>query len=321
VLPTFSLDSGLVFEREARWFDRQVLQTLEPRAFYARTPFQNQSMLPIYDSGATDFNLSTIFSENTYVGQDRLVDNDALTLGVSSRFFDSVNGAELLRVGLAQRMRFSEQQVVLPGQEGNAKGLSDILLGAGVRWDDRWSVDATIQANNQTHEISRTTLQTRYNHSPYRVINLAYRANKQVSPESEFLDVGWQWPLSDLVGQTDRAAESAWSRTPGQGLGPDRWYAVGRLNYSLKERSLVDTLVGLEYDGGCWLGRIAFESRRTNFSNVITTTATNRLLFQLEFVGLGRVGISPLKTLKDNIPRYQYLRDGAVQPSRFQHYE
>lgn len=321
VLPTFSLDSGLVFERETRWFDRQVLQTLEPRAFYARTPYQDQSMLPIYDSGATDFNLSTIFSENTYVGQDRLVDNDALTLGVSSRYFDSTNGAELLRIGLAQRIRFSEQQVLLPGQKGNAKGLSDVLLGAGVRWDDRWSVDATIQANNQTNEISRTTLQTRYNHSPYRVINLAYRANKQVSPESEFLDVGWQWPLSDLVGQADRAAESAWSRTPGQGLGPDRWYAVGRLNYSLKERSLVDTLVGLEYDGGCWLGRIAFESRRTNFSNVITTTATNRLLFQLEFVGLGRVGISPLKTLKDNIPRYQYLRDGAVQPSRFQHYE
>jgi LPS-assembly protein len=321
VLPTFSLDTGLVFERETRWFGRDVLQTLEPRAFYARTPYKNQNILPVYDSGATDFNLSTIYSENTYVGQDRLVDNDALTLGVSSRFFDANNGAEMLRVGVAQRIRFSDQQVVLPGQTASQTGLSDILLGAGIRWDERWSLDATVQANNQTHDIARTTLQARYSHSAYRVINTAYRANNQVTPNSEFVELGWQWPLSDLVGNTDRQAETAWSRTPGQGLGPDRWYTVGRLNYSLKERSLVDTLVGLEYDAGCWLGRIAFERLQTNISNVSSTSATSRILFQLEFIGFARVGVSPLKSLSDNIPRYQYLRDSTVQPSRFQHYE
>jgi len=321
VLPTFSLDAGLVFERETRWFGRDVLQTLEPRAFYARTPYKDQSLLPVYDSGATDFNLSTIYSENTYVGHDRLVDNNALTLGVSSRFFDVGTGAEMLRVGMAQRIRFSDQQVVLPGQTPSTTGLSDILFGAGIRWDDRWSLDATVQANNQTHDIARTTLQGRYSHSAYRVINLAYRANNQATPKSEFVEVGWQWPLSDLVGATDRQTENAWSRTPGQGLGPDRWYSVGRLNYSLKEGSLVDTLVGLEYDAGCWLGRIAFERLQTNISNIAVNNATSRILFQLEFIGLARVGVSPLKSLSDNIPRYQYLRDSTVQPSRFQHYE
>lgn len=321
VLPTFSVDSGLVFERETRWFGRDVLQTLEPRAFYARTPYKNQTMLPVYDSGATDFNLSTIFSENAYVGQDRLVDNDALTLGLSSRFLDASTGAEMLRVGMAQRIRFSDQQVVLPDQTASTAGLSDILLGAGIRWDDRWSFDATVQAKNQTHEISRTTFQGRYSPSPYRVINMAYRANNQLTPKTEFVDLGWQWPLSDLTGKTDRSSESAWTRSAGQGLGPDRWYTVGRLNYSLKERSLVDTLIGLEYDAGCWLGRVAFERLQTNISTGSPTSATSRILFQLEFVGFARVGISPLKHLSDNIPRYQYLRDSAVQPSRFQHYE
>jgi LPS-assembly protein len=211
--------------------------------------------------------------------------------------------------------------VVLPGQTASKTGLSDILFGAGIRWDDRWSFDATLQANNQTHDIARTTLQARYSHSPYRVINAAYRANNQVTPNSEFVEVGWQWPLSDLVGNTDRQAETAWSRTPGQGLGPDRWYTVGRLNYSLKERSLVDTLVGLEYDAGCWLGRVAFQRLQTNVSAVSQTSSNSRILFQLEFIGFARVGISPLKSLSDNIPRYQYLRDSTVQPSRFQHYE
>lgn len=313
VLPTFSLDSGLVYERETQWLGRGVTQTLEPRAFYARTPFRDQSHLPVYDSGATDFNLSTIYSESTYVGQDRLADNDALTLGVTSRFFDAENGAEMLRVGIAQRIRFSDQQVVLPNQTAVTAGLSDLLLGAGVRWDDRWALDATVQINSQTDRVRRSTLQGRYSPSPYRVLNAAYRLNQGVS---EQLDLGWQWPLGDLLGRRDAATESAWTRTPGQGLGPDRWYSVGRLNFSLTERRMVDSLLGLEYDGGCWIGRIAFERIQSTVS-----TATSRLLFQLEFIGLARVGASPLNALRNNIPRYQNLRDSTVEPSRFQHYE
>ena len=313
VLPTYSLDSGLVFERETQWFGRQVAQTLEPRAFYVRTPYRDQSFLPVYDSGDTDFNLSTIYSENAYVGHDRLIDNDALTLGVTSRFFDAANGAEMLRVGMAQRIRFSDQQVVLPGQTAAKTGLSDMLLGAGVRWDDRWALDATVQLNNQTNKVSRNTLQGRYSPSPYRVVNAAYRLNRDVS---EQVDLGWQWPLSDLMGRRDDAAESAWTRAPGQGLGPDRWYTVGRMNFSINERRLVDSLLGFEYDGGCWLGRIAFERLQSTVS-----TATSRLLFQLEFIGLARVGASPLSALRNNIPRYQNLRDNFVAPSRFQNYE
>jgi LPS-assembly protein len=313
VLPTFSLDSGLVYERETQWFGRGVTQTLEPRAFYARTPFRDQSLLPVYDSGATDFNLSTIYSENAYVGHDRLVDNDALTLGVTSRFFDADNGAEMLRVGMAQRIRFSDQKVVLPDQTAAQAGLSDLLLGAGVRWDDRWALDATVQVNSQTDRVSRSTLQGRYSPSPYRVLNAAYRLNQGVS---EQVDLGWQWPLSDLLGRRDAATETAWTRTPGQGLGPDRWYSVGRLNFSLTEGRMVDSLLGLEYDGGCWIGRIAFERIQSTVS-----TATSRLLFQLEFIGLARVGASPLNALRTNIPRYQNLRDSTVEPSRFQHYE
>ena len=49
-VPTFSLDSGLVFERDASFFGRAFRQTLEPRAFYVYTPYRDQSQLPNYDS-------------------------------------------------------------------------------------------------------------------------------------------------------------------------------------------------------------------------------------------------------------------------------
>jgi LPS-assembly protein len=44
-------------------------------------------------------------------------------------------------------------------------------------------------------------------------------------------------------------------------------------------------------------------------------------MFQLELVGFGRVGVSPLDTLRRNIPRYQYLRENPATPSRFLQYE
>ena len=56
-VPIFSLDSGLVFEREASYFGRSFLQTLEPRAFYVHAPFRDQSLLPIYDSAAVRLQL------------------------------------------------------------------------------------------------------------------------------------------------------------------------------------------------------------------------------------------------------------------------
>jgi LPS-assembly protein len=313
LLPTYSLDTGLIYERDAAYFGRQLRQTLEPRAFFVRTPYKDQSLLPSYDSGVTDFNLTTIYAENPYVGQDRIADSNLVTLGVNSRFFDANSGAELARLGIAQRYRFSDQLVRLPGELPVASGFSDILLGAGVRWDSRWSVDSTLQFDAQTHRTTRTTLTTRFNPTPYRVFNTAYRLSRD---QSEQLDVGWQWPLRDFTFERGNPAEGSPYLTPGQGLGADRWYSVGRMNFSLKDRKLVDTLLGFEYDAGCWLGRVVYERLQST-----TTTSRSRILFQLEFVGLARVGSSPLKTLRDNIPRYQYLREDLAPTSRFNSYD
>jgi LPS-assembly protein len=88
------------------------------------------------------------------------------------------------------------------------------------------------------------------------------------------------------------------------------------MNYSVSDHKLVDTLIGFEYDAGCWLGRVVLERLHST-----VTSSTSRLLFQLEFVGLARVGASPLQTLKNNIQRYQFLRDDQTSTSRFLQYE
>lgn len=310
-LPTFSLDSGLVLERDTDWLGQRLVQTLEPRIFYVRTAYAQQQMLPLYDTGMTDFNLSTIYSDNPYVGQDRIVDNNAITFGLHSRWFDSATGAERLRMGVAQRLRLADQRVSITNSSTeNQKGLSDLLLGTSVRWGEPWSLDSTVQLHGQTHAVQRTTLQARYTPSAYKLINAAYRQTHQNNAPSELVDVGWQWPMGGASVSVDVPSQA------GQGLGAARWYSVGRLNYSLHEKRLLETLVGFEYDAGCWLARVAFERLQNT-----TSAANTRLMFQLELVGFGRVGVSPLDSLKKHIPRYQNLRDTPTQPSRFATYE
>jgi LPS-assembly protein len=306
-LPTFSLDGGLVFERDASFFGRAFRQTLEPRAFYVYTPFRDQSLLPNYDSAANDFNFATIYTENAFGGHDRISDNNLLTLGASTRLLDPGTGAEAARFGVAQRLRFKDQLVTLPGGTPVSERLSDILFGATINWTPKWSVDSTVQYNPKTRRSIRETIGARYSPANYRVISAAYRLQRG---SSEQIDIGWQWPINDLWG--DKGVNLG----PGRGEGEGRWYSVGRLNFSMQDRRLVDSLVGLEYDAGCWLGRIVIERLQSS-----TTTSNKRILFQLEFVGFTRLGSNALQALKENIPRYQFLREQVKIPSRFGNYE
>ena len=312
-LPTLSLDSGLIFERDASYFGRGFTQTLEPRAFFTWTPYRDQRLLPNYDSAANDFNLASIYTENAFGGNDRISDTRAVTVGVSSRLLDPDTGAEVVRLGVAQRYLFRDQEVFLPNATGLAGGdpinerLSDILLAARVQWSPRWLTDANVQYSPGDRQSVRTTLSGRYTPSNFRVLSAAYRLQRG---SSEQFDVGWQWPLNDLFGQP------AGTEVRGRALGPGQWYSVGRINYSVPDRKVVDLVAGFEFDGGCWVGRVVLERlQRSNAS------ANQRILFQLEFTGFSRLGSNPLKTLKDNVPRYQYLREEINPPSRFQQYD
>ena len=315
VLPTLSLDGGLVFERSASYFGRAFTQTLEPRLKYVYTPYRDQSLLPNYDTGAYDFNFATIWAENAFAGHDRIVDNNLVTAGLTTRLLDPDTGVEAVRLGIAQRYRFSGQQVVLPGGTPTAKGWSDIMLGASLNWHESWGFDSVIQYNPDTGRNTRTTLQARYSPGPYRTVSMAYRHQRDLN--SKYIDFGWQWPLSGLLGGRDELDNKAPARRAGgNGSCSGRWYGVGRLNYSIQEKRLVDGILGLEYDAGCWIGRVVVEKLNSSISS-----STKRIMFQIEFVGLSRLGTNPLRTLRNSIPRYQVLGEETTPPSRFSAYE
>ena len=88
----------------------------------------------------------------------------------------------------------------------------------------------------------------------------------------------------------------------------DGWHAVGRFNYSTKDRRMVESVAGLEYDGGCWVGRIVVQRLATQTQ--LTNTA---LFFQLELNGFAKVGSSPLDILRRSVPGYGVINQPSTE--------
>jgi LPS-assembly protein len=291
-IPSFSLDGGMSFERNASWFGRALRQTLEPRVLYVNTPFRAQATLPLFDTAAKDFNTISVFSDNAFSGVDRVSDAHQITAGVTTRLLDPQSGAEALRLGVAQRYLLRDQQITPDGVPLTQR-FSDLLLVGTAHLSPRWTFDAAVQYSPEIDRVTRSVLTTRYTPGPLQTLAASYRLARGAS---EQLDLGWQWP----VYKGDASRGSACKGT---------LYSVGRINYSMRDSRITDSLAGFEYDTGCWIGRIVAERVSTG-----RTEATTRLLLQLELVGLSRLGSNPLQVLKDNIPGYKLLRDERIDP-------
>lgn len=288
-LPTFSLDSGLVFERETDLFGKAATQTLEPRLFYVKTPYRDQSLFPVFDTAEADLSFAQIFSENRFIGNDRISDANQLTAAMVSRYIED-SGAERLRVALAQRYYFEDQRVTLTTPPGKSK--PDLLASGSFQISDTLKTEGNLQYSANQKTVSRGNAGVSWRPEPKKVLNLTYRVD--VPNALRQVDVSGQWPIAD------------------------RWYGVGRLNYSLPNdyanrpgfapltappaRGLSEGLLGLEYKADCWIFRVVAQRLPT-----ATGRTNSTLFFQLELSGLTKLGSDPLEALRTSIPGYQVL--------------
>ena len=287
-IPTFSADSAFSFERQAQFFGRDLVQTLEPRFLYVLTPYHDQSTLPLYDTAAKDFNEVSIYSENQFTGQDRVNDANQLTAGVTTRFNDSGNGRELLRLGIAQKLLFKDQQTTPDGTIDQHK-LSHLLLYGSSSAMEHWSFDGIVEEDSASKKgwTQRAVVSARYHPGPFQTMSVTYRYARD---SSEQWEVGGQWPV--------------YRREPRANGCGGTLYAVGRADYSVSDHRATYAIGGFEYDAGCWIGRLMVERTSTGRNE-----GTTHLVLQLELNGLSTLGTGSLKVLKDNVPGYQPLRN------------
>jgi LPS-assembly protein len=287
-LPTVSLDSGLIFERESSFFGRDATQTLEPRLFYVRTPFRNQNEIPNFDTGVSGFNYAQLFTENRFVGADKVSDANQLTAAIVSRFIES-SGVERLRMVVGSRYYFSDPQVRLDASDSRNQTRSDALLAASGRISESWSFDSGVQYDAVARSVYSSNLGAQYQPAPMKVLNLEYRFQRDtlgINNGFRNVDISGQWPLGR------------------------RWYGVSRVSYSLRDRQLLEGLLGLEYKADCWVFRMGAQ-RFVTASQTVSTP----IFFQIELNGLSRLGFgNPLDTFNKSIPGYTRLNTNVGRP-------
>lgn len=256
--PIISLDTGLVFERDAGE-RKQFIHTLEPRLRYTWIPFRDQDDLPVFDTALPDLNLVQLFRTNRYVGADRLGDANEVAAGLTTRLLRAENGQQYLTATIGQRFYLESPRVVLPGEVAEQRSASNVVGEVELTaWRD-WSSRVAMEWDYADSNTLRGEASLQYRPSPDTVANLGYRYREGLL---EQWDAGFAWRLSPT------------------------WQIYARQVYSTKEDKSIDRFAGFEYSGCCWSVRLVAR----NYVSNRTGESDNSVLFQVELKGLSSVG-------------------------------
>ncbi|MDR5733928.1 LPS-assembly protein LptD [Caballeronia sp. LZ025] len=302
-VPTASLDTGLVFERNVRLFGTNLIQTLEPRLFYVYTPYRNQSYAPLFDTATADFGLAEIFTTNTFVGGDRVADQDRMTAALTTRLLSPESGAELARFVIAQSYSFRQQRVTLePNDVPSSADHSDLIAGASLNIGARFSMEQALQFNQERDELERATAGFVWSPAERHVLNLGYRYTRA---DLAVLD---NQPINQVVASTQ------WPLT-------GHLSSIARVNFDMRAHRITAGLIGLQYDAQCW--SLGFAAQRYIDSSASSTAGTSRtrVLVQLQLKGLSTVDTGLTEQFKANVPGYSSPASKEAVQSTYSNYE
>jgi len=266
-VPTVSIDSALYLDRPFKLSGYNFIQTLEPRIFYTYTPYEDQTALPMFDTSLNELNSTTIFQENQFSGQDRVMDTNAITTALTSRIIDD-SGYDWMLLTMAQRFYLSDRKVLNEPQfDGSSyKGdKSDFLVSAQANLTKALKLTTDYEYNFSEDSTNQFTSAAKFSPEPGKVFNASYRLVKNPSSSKynvkQYLLSG-QWPLS-----------SGWS-------------ALASYNYDIVESHDIESMLGAEYDAGCWSAQFMFHRLQL----ATDENSTNTYFLLLEIGDLGSFG-------------------------------
>lgn len=302
VAPIFSVDSGLVFDRDFELGSASLRQTLEPRVFYTYVPKINQNDYPIFDSNYYDFTYYQLFRTNRFAGADRLADMNQVTVGLTSRFIDHDSGLERFSASLGKVFFINDPSVTLVNPYGtNPLGIdlgtdqgqttydtynqsfANIVSQVDARVTENWSIGAEGQVSPDSGRIERGAAGLQYNDRQNNLLNLSYRYRQPIPNQTD--------QLSSALNNTDVSFRIPFFKD---------WHFIGRWQYSLLYNRTLESFIGLEHETCCWrftvIGREYLNG--VNQNNYNDSTSNTAFFVQLELKGLTRLG--------DQVDRFLY---------------
>jgi len=271
-IPITSIDAGLFFERKIGDLKKHK-QTLEPRVLYLKTPYRDQSNLPIFDTIEPDLNIVQLFQKNRFLGIDRIADTEQISLGLSSKIANNKTGRELISGTLGKTFYLQKQTVSLPGQNLYQDSSSDLIAELRFLVFEKLNFDFSHQWNNKQNGVARSQARLQYKPSKGKLLNFGYRYRQDLLEQG---NISWSWPLSES------------------------WNILGHYNYSLRDKRTLEQFYGLEYESCCWGIRMIYRQY------VSTRDGQEDNSFGIQFVlkGMTSIGTKANKLLERGILGY-----------------
>ncbi len=262
VVPQFTLDTGLTFEKDGKF-----LQTLSPRAFYAYAPYENQDGYPNFDTTSASISYDQLFNPYRFYGHDRLDDNNFLSLGLSYSLFDPA-GLERLKASIGQSYYFEDRRVRLTEEETID---SERRTGPIVSLSSQLSQNFTINANSawmSGGDNAQRDFQVYYTGNQGNLYNLGYFYRKDIP---------------DRQDRYDQAVASFIQ--PIQ----NNWRLMGHVQYDLDNDVAREYLLGVNYESCCWAVSVYGRSYYNDLDNVNDpdVKAKRAIMAELTLKGLG----------------------------------
>lgn len=297
-LPVTSVDAGMFFDRETTVLGERYLQTFEPRLYYLRVPYRDQSGIPLFDTAPMTFSWGQLFRDNRYTGPDRQMDANQLTVAATTRFISEEDGRERLSASLGQIVYFDDSRVTLGNEAAVERGKSAWVAEASFAPSDRWTISAAYQWDPKLRGQDLASLRARYLVGDAGIVNLGYRYRRNTVYRPGIDPV----EAKDLVEQADFSF--LYPITP-------NWSVVGRYYYSLLERKELETIAGVQWESCCLAVRLI--GRR--YLRDRTGKLNDAIQLEVELKGLGSAGQKAERVLRRAILGYDRDDLYLVPPS------
>lgn len=282
----FSLDTGLVFERDLSLRGTAYRQTLEPRLFYLYTADENQNELPVFDTSSHNFGYNQLYRTNRFSGIDRISNANQISLGLSSAFVDQESGRETFRASVGQIYYFEDRTVQL-NPEDAPETADRSAIASQFRWiaTERMTFTGELNWDENSNNVDSGSTLARYQVPGTGSVSLGYRYydnRSETATENE-----------ERIDQTDFTV--AWRVA-------NQWTILGRWRFDLENHRSFDNLIGVEYESCCW--SLSLVNRRyleEGDDDASLIEANQGIFLEFQLKGLGGVGNKLDGVLKESI--------------------
>ncbi|MBF7075078.1 LPS assembly protein LptD [Glaciecola sp. MH2013] len=258
------LFGSLIFENAELLQDSEFLVSVEPKAQYLFTSFEEQDNIGFYDTTPLLTTFSNLFRGQEFTGLDRINDNNQFTLGATARLIDAQNREKLVvSIGQIFYLRDAELNSSIRDNDRSA-------LAAEFDWqvNQRWFLHSDIQVATQTKKVERSSVATEYRIDDNRLIQLNHRYIRDLSGEEiNQFGVSASWPITN------------------------NWHWVGRWYRDAELSRTTESFMGLQYESCCWALRVTYQRNLSNRFDDAGFRSTNEFDsgFGLQFIikGIG----------------------------------